>query len=187
MPLDPDMIDIMLENLLAVVVSRATRRRALAKDSCLFRQGDEVKSVFIVETGSIELTRFQENGAPLILQRAGPGGVLAEASVYSEIYHCDALAAEACLIHEWERPAFLKLLADSPRHSAFWAAYLAREVQSARYRSEILTRRSVSERFDCWLTWQGGAMPPKGRWKSVAAQIGVSPEALYRELARRRR
>lgn len=187
MPHDPDMIGIMLKNLLTVVISRATRRRELAKESYLFHQGDEVKSVFVVETGSIELTRFQENGAPLILQRAGPGAFLAEASVYSEIYHCDALAAEACLIHEWERSAFLKLLADTPGYSELWAAYLAKEVQSARYRSEILTRKGVSERLDCWLTWKGGAMPPKGNWKSVAAQIGVSPEALYRELARRRR
>jgi hypothetical protein len=30
-------------------------------------------------------------------------------------------------------------------------------------------------------------LPPKGEWKSVAEQIGVSPEALYRELSRRRK
>lgn len=29
-------------------------------------------------------------------------------------------------------------------------------------------------------------LPAKGEWKSVAQQIGVSPEALYREIARRR-
>lgn len=28
--------------------------------------------------------------------------------------------------------------------------------------------------------------PPKGEWKQLAQQIGASPEALYREFARRR-
>lgn len=187
MPDDPDMIGIMSEDLFHLVVSRATMRRELAKESYLFHRGDRVRSIFAVESGFINLTRFQENGAPLILQRAGPGTFLAEASVYSETYHCDALASQNCLIHEWDRAAFRKLLADTPAYSELWASHLAREVQSARYRSEILTRKNVAERFDCWLTWQGGAMPPKGRWKSIAGQIGVSPEAFYRELAKRRR
>jgi hypothetical protein len=30
------------------------------------------------------------------------------------------------------------------------------------------------------------AFPEKGDWKLVASQIGVSPEALYREIAKRR-
>jgi len=29
-------------------------------------------------------------------------------------------------------------------------------------------------------------LPAKGEWRSLAAAIGTSPEALYRELARRR-
>jgi hypothetical protein len=44
--------------------------------------------------------------------------------------------------------------------------------------------RRVSDRLDAWLELHGE--PEKGEWIRVADQIGVSPPALYRELARRR-
>ncbi|MCP4184697.1 MAG: hypothetical protein GY761_15500 [Hyphomicrobiales bacterium] len=46
--------------------------------------------------------------------------------------------------------------------------------------------KKVSERLDAWLDWYSGELPHKGEWKEVAAEIGVSPEALYRELASRK-
>ena len=45
-----------------------------------------------VRRGAIHLVRTQEDGAALILQRARAGAILAEASVYSDRYHCDARA-----------------------------------------------------------------------------------------------
>ena len=70
--------------------------------------------------------------------------------------------------------------------SELWAGYLAREVQAARHLTEILSQKTVAERLDGWLAWQGTAPAFDGKWKDVAVQIGVSPEALYRELAKRR-
>jgi len=46
--------------------------------------------------------------------------------------------------------------------------------------------KTVAMRLDGWLAMNEGGVPPKGRWREVAAEIGVSPEALYRELAKRR-
>jgi len=40
--------------------------------------------------------------------------------------------------------------------------------------------------LDAWLALDDGNLPPTGRWREVAAEIGVSPEAFYRELATRR-
>ena len=53
-----------------------------------------------------------------------------------------------------------------------------------RLRSEILGMKTVAERLDSWLAFN--PLPPKGQWAATADNIGVSPEALYRELARRR-
>ena len=66
-----------------------------------------------------------------------------------------------------------------------WAAHLAGEVRNARLRAEILTLKTVSERLDAWLA-DRDHLPEKGNWKAVAQEIGTSPEALYREIARRR-
>jgi CRP-like cAMP-binding protein len=67
-----------------------------------------------------------------------------------------------------------------------WARHLAQEVQRARAQAEILSLKTVAERVDAWITLNDDALPPKGYWHQVASEIGITPEALYRELARRR-
>ena len=181
------MIEIMSESIFSIVAARARAPRPVARDAFLFHQGDRVASVFVIATGTVELTRFQPEGAPLVLQRAGPGSFLAEASVYSDTYHCDAVAAEPASVIEMHRDAFLDLLAANPDAARAWSRHLAGAVQSARYRAEILTLKTVAERLDGWLAWNGERLPEKGKWKTLAHEIGVSPEALYRELAKRGR
>jgi len=62
---------------------------------------------------------------------------------------------------------------------------LARSVQAARLRAEIRSLPKVADRLAAWLG-EGNALPDKGHWQEVAAELGVTREALYRELARRR-
>lgn len=181
------MIEIMLNAFFDKISALALSRRLLEKDSYLFHQNDPVRSLFILEQGEIALTRHQPDGSLIVLQRATAHMVLAEASLYSDTYHCDAIAAVPTRVLELSKAVFLEQLKCDDALATQWAAHLAREVQSTRYRSEILSRRTVAERLDGWLTWQGGVLPSKGRWKSIAIQIGVSPEALYRELSKRRR
>jgi CRP-like cAMP-binding protein len=180
------MTEIMLDIFLEQIIDKAHSRRALHEGRYLFHQDDPVKSVFVIESGLIELTRHQRDGSVVVLQRATEHTVLAEASVYSSAYHCDAIVAKRCLVHEISKSSFLEYLRVDEDFSTLWAGHLAKEVQSARYRSEILARRTVAERLDAWLAWKGQLPPSKGQWKSIAVQIGVSPEALYRELAKRR-
>ncbi len=160
-------------------------QRKLDADSYLFHQNDTVRSVFVIMEGLIELTRHQECGKSIVLQRARQNSILAEASVYSGRYHCDAIVKMPSIVIEISKRRFRKKLHDSQIFSELWMTHLAREVQSARYKSEILSKRTVAERLDSWLAWKGGSLPEKGQWKSIAEQIGVSPEALYREIAKR--
>jgi hypothetical protein len=53
--------------------------------------------------------------------------------------------------------------------------------------AETVSLRTVAQRLDAWLAWNEDRLPGKGEWKAVAEEISVSPEALYRELAARRR
>jgi CRP-like cAMP-binding protein len=64
--------------------------------------------------------------------------------------------------------------------------HLAGEVHRTRTRAEILSLKSVPARLDAWMAFNGGTLPRKGRWHQAASEIGVTPEAFYRELARRR-
>ncbi|MGO9741354.1 MAG: Crp/Fnr family transcriptional regulator [Roseiarcus sp.] len=151
----------------------------------VFHLGDTVRRVHLVCEGVIHLVRHQRNGSALILQRAGPGSILAEASLYSARYHCDARAETAASTWSVSRANLRGRIAESPQLSEAWADHLASEVQRARLHAEILSLRTVAERLEAWIAWNG-APPAKGRGALVAMEIGVTPEALYREMAKRR-
>ena len=85
------MIPIM-SDALALLFDTAEPRR-IDRGAWLFHGGDPVHNMYRVSQGAVDLTRVTGAGAPVILQRGRPGQVLAEASAYSAIYHCDAQAS----------------------------------------------------------------------------------------------
>jgi CRP-like cAMP-binding protein len=180
------MIVIMSMRILPTLTAMASGRRRIDKGQQLFARGDPVAALYLVEAGSVELVRHQEDGHVLILQRANEGSVLAEASIYVERYYCDGISSSPSLLMEIPKLRMLEALRRDTAFAENWAAYLAAQVQNARLRAELVSRKTVAARLDGWLAWNGGALPAKGAWKSLAAEIGVSPEALYRELSRRR-
>lgn len=152
----------------------------------VFARGDTVRRMFQVMHGEVHLMRHQRDGTAIIVQRAGTGCILAEASLLVGRYHCDAVAAQPARVRSRSRLALTARLAEDSGFAHAWIAHLAGEVQAARLRIEIVSMKTVSARLDAWLAWHDGELPAKGAWKSIAAEIGVSPEALYRELGRRR-
>jgi CRP/FNR family transcriptional regulator, dissimilatory nitrate respiration regulator len=180
------MIAIMPAQIAAFLNQLRARRYRFDSGRFVFHRGDAVKEMHLVLAGSVHLVRHQSQGAALILQRAEPGSMLAEASLYSETYHCDAVAFGATETRAFAKAGVRKLLGTNPDLGVLWANYLAEELQRARLRSEMLCLRTVADRLEAWIAWHGGALPAKGEWKLIAGEIGVSPEALYREIARRR-
>jgi CRP-like cAMP-binding protein len=179
------MILIMSMSLSEALWTMATRPRTLAAGEHAFHRDDPVSLLFIVVEGRINLLRFSEAGAAIVLQRAGAGDILAEASLFSERYHCDAVADTPASLLCIPKRRFRGRLRSDPDFAEAWARHLGREIQITRLRSEVLSLKTVAARFDAWLAWHGEA-PAKGEWKQLAHEIGVSPEALYRELAKRR-
>ena len=123
---------------------------------------------------------------PNFVQRAGPGQVVAEGSIYAERFHCDAIAQSRLRVHAVGSALLRERLQSDYVLCEAWARQMALELRMARAQIEILSRKSVAERLDGWLGLHDGKLPGQGEWKSVAQQLAVSPEALYRELARRR-
>lgn len=158
--------------------------RALRDGDVVFRVGAPVESVLFVRSGAVALVRHTQAGSRLVLHRARPGTIVAEASAWSETYHCDGVALGDTALAALPRAAFRAALAREPALLEAWAADLARAVQAARLRAEIRSLRTVPERLDAWLD-AFGALPERGRRQEVAEEIGVTREALYRELARR--
>jgi len=181
------MIAIMSKALVASLSELARDEQRLAAGAILFRAGDPVRALFLVVAGTIRLTRSLPHGSSLTLQRAGPGAILAEASLFADRYHCEASAAEPSVVRRVPLRRLDAALAREPELARGWARHLALEVQRARAQAEILSLKTVAARIDAWITLNDRPLPPKGQWRQVAAEIGVTPEALYRELADRRR
>ena len=152
----------------------------------LFRRGDEVQRLYIVTKGTLLLQRDTIDGDLLIVQRASAGCVLAEASVRSKRYHCDAQASVTSSVRSVSVSRVTDALMSDTALANAWTSMLAHELQRSRAQSEILRLKGVARRLDAWLALEGCELPPRGHQRAVADEIGVTPEALYRELARRR-
>lgn len=177
------MITIMRTELSPLFASARAAR--FAPGAPLFATDGPIGEMFMVQLGAVQLVRHTSTGTRLILQTAGPGDILAEASAYSERYHCDAVAVETAEVAALPRARFLSALDETPALAAAWATRLAHGMQAARLRAEIRTLPRLADRLTAWLD-AGNALPARGRWQDVAAELGVTREALYRELARRR-
>lgn len=158
----------------------------LKKGDALFRTEDKVARMYLVETGKIDLVRHSNAGIRMILHSAKKGDVLAEASAYSDIYHCDGMASLDTKLLHVSAHTFLKQLKLNDTLSSAWAAKLAHALQQSRMNAEIRTLRTVKARVDAWLE-NNHTLPAKGAWQDLAETLGVTREALYRELAKRRK
>ena len=180
-----DMMEIMSTEMDSVLQGLPGRECEFAAAASVFHLDDPIRLVHFVRRGTIHLVRRQEDGATLIMQRARAGSILAEASVFSDRYHCDARAETKAATWAVARKDLRRLLEAKPGLSLAWAQCLAHEVQRARLHAEILSLKTVAARLSAWIAWNG-ALPEKGQWHRIAVEIGVSREAFYREIARRR-
>jgi CRP-like cAMP-binding protein len=178
------MIAIMSSALDDIFASAMTRR--LSPGQSLFSVGDPVKVMIRVNFGAVALRRVTEQGTVLTLHVARRGEVLAEASLHSAHYHCEAAAREASEVALLPTHEFRDALRRDDDLVEIWVRILSRTVQETRMRAEIRTIRTVSDRLDAWLSLNN-SLPPRGQLQELAAEIGTSREALYRELSRRKK
>lgn len=174
----------MFEDIAPLLEHLERRKLAFRPGETVFGQGAPVQHVFLVTAGAIDLVRHLSSGAALVFQHAGPGTILAEASIDSATYHCAAVAVSSSTAWAVSKREFLKRLAQNPEFALALIRRLAHELQNARFHAEVLSMKTVAERLDAWIAWRG-SLPLKGQWGHLAAELGVSREALYREIAKR--
>ena len=127
-------------------ITTAAKQHALQAGESLFRQGDKTYGIFAIIKGRVQMIRYDSHGRSLVLFTAAEGELFAEAALFSETYHCDAMAATEATVRIYPRPILLFLLRRDPTAAQKFIALLAREVMSLRTRLEVLNIRSASER-----------------------------------------
>ena len=181
------MIEIMSQSICQYLREIPGTERAFDQGQFLFHQGDPVSVIHLILEGSVHLARHQDDGFLLITRRTTAGSVLAEPSLFSDRYHCDAIADSPTRTRSVPKHTVRARLIEQPEFAEAWNDHVTGVIHDAMLRTEILSFKTVAARLNAWIALHGGSLPAKGRWKTVASEIGTSPEALYREIAKRRR
>jgi len=122
------------------------RHRDLAAGAALFRQGDPAVAVYVIERGRLAMVRHTAEGRRVTLFTAGPGESFAEAALFSEVYHCDAVAEIPSRVTVVPKADLHALLKQRRQASDRLMARLAHQVQALRARLELRNIRSARER-----------------------------------------
>jgi len=158
----------------------ACRTIDMQKGDVLFRQNQTTSGLYRIVSGCVTLQRTGLGGDTLTLHRAISGGYFAEASVFSETYHCDAICTEAGSVMKIAKADVVARMQSNPAFSEGFTKLLAVQVQQYRAHIELLAIPLAKERllaavqagyFDATVT-------------ELATRINLTHEACYRALRR---
>lgn len=157
--------------------------RNIKAGEALFRIGDRVQGMFCVITGEVRLIRHAPHGTQIVLQRSR-GGFIAEASLGSKVYHCDAVAAEAGSVLRFPGRKFRASLDENALFRDAWISHLASEVRKLRAQCERRSLNSAAERIIHYIESEGvgDAISLTQSRKAWAVELGLTHETLYRTL-----
>jgi CRP-like cAMP-binding protein len=180
-----DLMD--LPDWIPVALFERALRRSLGADETLFLREDRPLGLYLLESGEIRLTRSDPEGREITLFRAQPGETLAEASLFSEMYHCDAVASVPSVVYLLPRSAVLEVLASEPDIAQAFMATLAHQVMTLRTQLESRSLRTARARVLHYLGLQAHSIDRvvrvNGNLKRMASELGLTHESLYRTLA----
>jgi len=161
--------------------------RKLQAGQALFRSGDRTVGLYEVLTGKLRLVRFDRSGREAVLQSASAGDTLAEASLYTSTYHCDAIASTEASVRLYPKALLLAELKRDPKLAQAFTAMLAQQVMSLRTGLERRNIKSARDRIWHFLALNAGAdgrtVTIPGTLKELASDLGLTHEALYRALS----
>lgn len=157
---------------------------AVPKGTRLFGLGQRPRAMHFVERGEVVLERPGAQGELVVLQRTRHGFV-GEASLQSARYHCDARAVSASVVTRIPVRDIRAALEQDPAFAMRWVGMLNREVRRLRMQCERLSLHRVQDRLLHLIETEGrdGCYPLGAGLKSLAGELGVTHEALYRCVA----
>jgi CRP-like cAMP-binding protein len=165
----------------------AAIERVLAAGQTLFRTGARTAGLYEVIAGRVRLVRVDRSGREVVLYVAAAGDTVAEASLFSATYHCDAIATTDAVVRVYPKAVVLAELERNPKAAQAFAAMLARQVMTLRTRLEQRNIHSARDRVRHYLAVNadpsGRTVALSGTLKDMAADLGLTHEALYRTLA----
>lgn len=128
-----------------ILVAASSRR--LAVGEALFRQGDPVEALFVVESGRLKLAQVTPDGEEVVVGTVGPGAILAGVAVLEKrILPVSAVAVSPSRVLVWLRPRILELAARHPLLRMNVVNFIADRMQQSLTRIRELATEHVGQR-----------------------------------------
>jgi CRP/FNR family transcriptional regulator, dissimilatory nitrate respiration regulator len=162
----------------------SARQQHFAAGEKLFHLGRKPVAMYFVLRGEVRLLRHSRTGSEVILQRTRQGFV-AEASLRSAAYHCDAVAAAPSEVLAFALQDMARGLAQDSDFQRLWIDLMSAQLRAARAQCERLALNSAAERVLHFVETEGrnGTLQLHQTRKAWAAELALSHETLYRTLA----
>ena len=161
-------------------------KRKLARDEPLFRQGDPATAVFLILRGRLRMIRHLASGDRITIHTGRRGELFAEGSLFSDVYQCDAIAAEPTRVRACDKAEMLAAIGDSPSTMLALLEQVTHSLHHARAMRELRNIRSADDRVLHHLhlsASKDGAVVFDRPLLEVAEDLGLTHEAYYRALA----
>jgi CRP-like cAMP-binding protein len=164
----------------------SARDIALEPEQALFRHGDDPPGLLFLTDGQVDLVRHTDAGRRVRIHTARTRETFAEASIFAEHCHCDAVAAAPSTVRLLPRRLALRAFEAKPDLANVFSLHLAQSLMEARRLLELraitpLTERALARLSD--LADAEGALPAEMSLMSIAADLDVTAPALYRAIA----
>jgi CRP-like cAMP-binding protein len=160
--------------------------RNLARDEPLFRQGEPAGAVFLIVRGRLRMVRNLASGDRITIHTGRTGELFAEGSLFSNVYQCDAIAAEPTRVRACGKAEMLAAIGDSPSTMLALLEQVTHSLHHARAMRELRNIRSAKDRVLHHLylsASKDGTVVFDRPLLEVAEDLGLTHEAYYRALA----
>jgi CRP-like cAMP-binding protein len=157
-------------------IALAARARMFARDELLFMQGQPVRSLVLIEAGSVKLTQLSPGGSEVILWMNGKGeavGVQAESAASS--HTCSARAMEKSKALVWEYSRLQSVLTEHPQIRKNINQILSNRLQELEERFREIATERVAKRLALTML---RLMKQVGKEQNGGIQISLSREEL---------
>ena len=157
-------------------IASCANMRTFARDELLFMQGQPVRSMVLIQSGSVKLTQLSANGNEVILWMNGSGDAMGmHADSPSCSHTCSARAMEQCKALVWEYTRLQMLVAEYPQLRRNISQILASRLQELEERFREIATEKVAKRLALALT---RLIKQVGKRSSEGVEISLSREEL---------
>lgn len=159
-----------------IQLASCARARTYARDELLFMQGQPMRNLVLLQSGSVKLTQLSSGGEEVILWMRGKGDAVGLNTDAPSCSHtCSARALETCNALTWEYSRLQNFLIDNPQIRKNINQILSSRLQELEERFREVATEKVAKRLALTLL---RLVKRVGKAHHAGVQISLSREEL---------